>query len=83
MLKTGTKAMLTVNTDIPDRRIRGQGENIRHIEFAQGLVCKVYAKFSDEQAGSIAMKSSYLGRKISWVSIERCENEISMKKGSA
>ena len=48
MLKTGTKAMLTVNTDIHDRRISGQGENIRHIEFAQGLVCKVYVKFSDE-----------------------------------
>ena len=75
--------MLTVNIDIQDRLINGQTGIIRHIEFAQSSVRKVYVKFSDEQAGSKAMRSSYLGRKNSWVSIEKCETEISIKKGSA
>ena len=29
------------------------------------------------------MRSSYLGRQKSWVPIEKCETEISVKKGSA
>ena len=29
------------------------------------------------------MRSSYLGRQNSWVSIEKCETETSLKKGSA
>ena len=44
--------MLKVNIDIQDRLINGQTGIIRHIEFAQGSACKVYIKFSDEQAGS-------------------------------
>ena len=43
--------MLTVNTEIQHRLINGQTGNVRHIEFAQGSVDKVYVKFSDEQAG--------------------------------
>ena len=46
------------------------------------VFCKVYIKFSDEQAGSKEMRSSYLGRQNSWVSIEKYETEISIKKGS-
>ena len=53
--------MLTVNIDILDHLISGQTEIIRHIEFAQGSVCKVYVKFSDKQASSKAMRSSYFG----------------------
>ena len=29
------------------------------------------------------MRLSYLGRQKSWVPIDKCENEISIKKGSA
>ena len=43
----------------------------------------MYIKFSDEKAGSQAMRSSYLCRENSWVSIEKCETETSMKKGSS
>ena len=53
--------MLTVNTDIHDRLLKGQTGNIRHIEFAQGSVHKAYVMFSDKKAGSNAMRSSYLG----------------------
>ena len=56
---------------------------IKHNEFAQGSVCKVYAKFSDEQAGLKSMKSSYLGRQNSWTPIEKCEAKISLKIVSA
>ena len=61
-LKIGAKVMLTVNIDIQDHLINGQARIIRHIEFAEGSARKVYIKFSDEQAGSKAMRSSYLGR---------------------
>ena len=54
-LKTGAKVMLTVNIDIQNCLINGQTGVIRHIEFAEGSACKVYIKFSDEQAGSKAM----------------------------
>ena len=45
--------------------------------------CHLYIKFSEEKSGSNAMKSPYLGRHNSWVPIEKCETEISIKKGSA
>ena len=75
--------MLRVNLDIQDRLINGQTGNISHTEFAQDSVRKVYVKFSDEQAGLKAMRSSYLGRQNSWVPIEKCEAEIPIKKGLA
>ena len=62
--------MLTVNIDIQDRLINGQTEIIRHIEFAQGSVCKVYIKFSDEQAGSKAMRSSCLTLRFLWKNVK-------------
>ena len=82
-LKIGAKVMLTDNVDIQDRLINHQTGNIEHIEFAQGTVCELYVKFSDEQAGIRAMRSSYLGRHSSWFAIEKCETEIPIKKGSA
>ena len=82
-LKIGAKVMLTVNIDIQDRLINCQTGNIRHIEFAEGTVHKVYAKFSDEQAGLKAIRSSYVDRQNSWVPIKKCGTEISVKKGSA
>ena len=81
-LKIGAKVMLTVNVDIHDRLINGELVIIRHTEFAQGSVCKVCVKFSDKQASSKAMRSSNLGRQNSWVFIQKCETEISIKKGS-
>ena len=49
--------------------------------FSYGIVRKVYVKFSDEQIGlkttTVYMKTKFLG------SIEKCEAEISIKKGSA
>ena len=71
MFKIDVKVMLTVNIGIQDRLINGQTGIIRHTEFAQGSVRKVYVKFSDEKAGSKAMRSSYLGRQNSWVPIEK------------
>ena len=62
--------------------MNGQTEMIRHTEFAQGSAYEVYIKFSDEQAGSKAIRPSYLGRQNSWVSIEKYETEISIKKWS-
>ena len=82
-LKIGPKVMLTVNIHIQDRLIHGQTGIIRHIEFAQGSACRVYIKFSDEQADSKTMRSSYLGGQNSWVPIEKYQTEISIKKGSA
>ena len=52
--------MLKTNVDIKNHLINGQKDFITHIEFAQGSVHKVCLKFSDEQAGSKAMKSTYL-----------------------
>ena len=82
-LKVGAKVMLTVNIGILDCLINSLTGNIRHTEFAQGTVYKVYVKFSDEQAGLKAMTSTYLGEQNSWVPIEKCETKISIKKGSA
>ena len=58
--KTDTKVMLTANIDIQHRLINSKTGIIMHIEFAQGSARKVYVKFSDDQAGSKAMRSSYL-----------------------
>ena len=57
--------MLTVNIDTQDCLINGQTRVIRHIEFAEVSARKVYTKFSNEQAGSKAIRSSYLGRQKS------------------
>ena len=80
-LNIDAKVMLPVNIDLQDRLINGQTGVIRHIEFAEGSAGKVYIKFFDEQDGSEAMRSSYLGGQKSWVPIEKCETEISVKKG--
>ena len=50
--------MLTVNLDIQDCLTNGQTGNISQIEFAQISVQKLYVKFSDEQAGLKAVRSS-------------------------
>ena len=75
--------MLTFNSGIQDRLINGQAGNISYTEFAQGSVRNVYVKFSDGQASLKTMKSSYRGRKSSWVPIRKCEPDIPIKKGSA
>ena len=62
-LKIGAKVMLTVDIDIQGSLINCQTETIRHIEFAESSVFKVFVKFSDEQVGSKAVRSSYLGKK--------------------
>ena len=58
-VKIGAKVMLKVSIDIKDRLISGQTGFIGHVEYAQGIVFKVYVKFSDEKAGLKAMRSSY------------------------
>ena len=75
--------MLTVNVDIQDHLNNGHTANVKHIEFVHSSIHKVYVKFSDEQPGLRAMRSSYLGRQNSWVAIEKCETEITIKKGLA
>ena len=70
-LKIGAKVMLKVNSDMQDRPIISQMANNSYIEFAQGSVRKVYVKFSDEQAGLKAIRSSHLGRQNCWVPIEK------------
>ena len=74
--------MITVNMHTHDRIIYAPQKTIRHIGLAQGSAPKVYVKFCDEQNGSKAIISSYLGRKSSWVPIEQCETETSIKKES-
>ena len=73
--------MLTVNIDVQNYLANGETGIKRHIEFSQGSVRKVYVKFSDEQAGTKAMALPYLGRQNSWVPIEKCEAEISIRMG--
>ena len=63
--KIGTKVILTVHINVQVFLINGQTGVIRHIEFAQNSARKVYAKFSNEQVGSKATGSSYLGRQNS------------------
>ena len=63
--------MLAVNIYIQDHLINGQTGIIRHINFARSSARKVFTKFSDEQAGSKAMRLSYLGRQNSWVFIDK------------
>ena len=82
-LKTGAKVMLKVNIVTQDCVINYQTGIFIHIEFAQGSARKVYLNFSYEQAGSKAIRLSYLGRRNSWVPIEKCETGTSTKKGSA
>ena len=62
MLKIGDKVMLTINLDIQDRLINDQTGKISYIEYAQGIVQKVYVKFSDEKTDLKTMRSSYLGK---------------------
>ena len=57
--------------------------NISEIEFARGSFCKVYVKFSDEQAVLKAMRSYYLGRQNFLLPIEECETEIPIKNNTA
>ena len=59
--------------------INSQTGNICHFEFAPVSIWKVYVKFSNGQAGSKAMISSYSDRQNSWVPFEKCETEISVK----
>ena len=75
--------MLLVNIDIRNRLINGQTGNIRQAEFPQGSVRKVYVNFSNEQTGLKPMRLSYLRRQNIWIPIEKCEIEISIKKGPA
>ena len=50
-------------------------------EFVYASIHKLYVKFSNEQAGLKAIRSSYLGRENSQVATEKCETEIPIKKG--
>ena len=71
------------NRDIQDHLSNGKTGNIGHLEFARDSVCKLYIKFPNQHAGLKALKSSYLDRQNSWVTIEKCDPEIPVKKGSA
>ena len=75
--------MLTINVEIQDRQINGQTEKIKHTEFVQGSIHKVYVKFFDGQARLIAVRLPYLGRQNSWIVIGKCKTEIPIKKGLA
>ena len=66
-----------------ERLINGQTRTIRHIQFAEGVVHKVYNNFSYEQVGFKVMRSSYLGIQNYWFPIVKCKTKISIKKGSA
>lgn len=78
-LNIGANVMLILNMDIQDRLINSQRGNVRHSEFAGGSVRKVYVSFPNEKGDLETIKSSYLGRKISSISIKKCETEISIK----
>ena len=80
-LTISDKLILEVNVDMQDSLVNGQTGNIEYIESVLCNIRKVYVKFSDEQTGIRAMRSSYLGRQNSWVAIEKCKTEIALKKG--
>ena len=80
-LKIGATVMLTVNVDMQDCIVHGLTGNVKHIEFVQSSIHKVHLKFSDEQAGSRAMRSSFLVRQNCWLALAKCETEIPIKKG--
>ena len=83
-LKIGAKVIkFNIENLIQDRLINSQKGIIRHTGFAQYSSCKVSVKFPDDQAGSKAMRSTYLGRQNSLVPIEKCETEISINNRSA
>ena len=73
-LKIGARLMLTVNIDIQDRLTNGQRGYVSHIEFAQGCVCRIYERLSDEKAGLNAMRPYYLGCQNSCFPIEKCNH---------
>ena len=50
--------MSTVNIGQQNQLINSRPWIIRHIEFPGGSAGKVYIKFSDEQSGSNALRSS-------------------------
>ena len=72
-LKFSSTVILIVNIYIQDRLIDGQAGNIRHIQLAPVKVRKVSVK------GLKAIKSSCLSRQNSWISVEKCKTEISIK----
>ena len=74
--------MLTANIDTQDRLINGLTWNSDHNKFAQGSLYKAYIIFSGKQAGLKTIRSSYLGRQNSWVTIEKCETAIPIKRSS-
>ena len=55
-LKIGAELLSTITVDIQDCLINHETRIIRHIEFVQVSVRKVYVNFSDEQAGSEAIR---------------------------
>ena len=75
-LKICAKVLLTVNIDIQDRLINGQTRIIKHKTFVQSSAREVYVKFSDEQAGSKVMTSSYLSRQNCRFPIEKVKLQL-------
>ena len=51
--------MLAVNIDIQARLIYGQTGHVKHVKLVQGAVCKVYIKFSNEEAGLEGKRSFF------------------------
>ena len=74
--------MVTVNIVIKDRHINGQVGEVFGFKLFDNIVDEVYVKFQDPQIGRKVMMSSQFTRANCVVSIEKCEADIPIIKGS-
>ena len=81
-LKLGAKVMVTVNIVIKDRHINGQVGEVFGFKIFDNIVDEVYVKFQDPQIGRKVMMSNQFTRANCVVSIEKCEADIPIIKGS-
>ena len=54
-------------------------EKISNTQFAQGSICKVYVRFSNEEGGLREKTSSYIRKQNLWVITEKCKTGIRIK----
>ena len=54
-------------------------EKISNTQFAQGSICKVYVRFSNEEGGLREQTSSYIRKQNLWAITEKCKTGIRIK----
>ena len=81
-LKAGPKVMVTVNVDIQDMLINGQGGEVVRFEIKNSIVKKVYLEFQDPLVGRNALLSDPFAQQNCFVPLQKCDGNISICKGS-